>query len=524
MPNGNRHILSMLESYFDMFINLVAYAVSYVFVIMLYGPVISIIDPGTLLVLFANLFVCTLIYHILNLYKPNRYLRTFRSLPAVLQVNGVYYGINAIITAFVARTGYKEFVLFWILFAAIVSTAFLTFKRHTIKVILRTLRQKQYNLRKIIIIGDNTSTAAAYVKEVTSSENYGAMLIGFVGDKIDEEEVGIDKLGSFRELSAILDKYNPTDVVFAIDAYDKRHLIKLVNMCDDRCIKVYFLPVIYGFFKTSRQIEQVGRVPLINIHSTPLDNRGNAIIKRAMDIIGSILLILITSPIMIATAIGVKATSPGPIFFKQKRIGVLGKPFTMLKFRSMRVNDESDKAWTTGEDPRKTKFGTFIRRTAIDELPQLFNVLAGSMSLVGPRPEIPVFVDYFREIIPLYMIKHYVKPGITGLAQINGLRGDTSIEERIHKDIEYIEHWSILLDIAILLKTPFKAINRNEKYVTVDAGTDKKAPTSVDEIACESKEEPLAAIQVKGSSEETADEKDIHLAEKTSTEKDTENG
>jgi len=191
----------------------------------------------------------------------------------------------------------------------------------------------------------------------------------------------------------------------------------------------------------------------------------NAAVKRIFDIVGSSLLILLTSPIMIFAAIGVYISSPGPILFKQKRVGRLGKNFTMLKFRSMRVNDESNKAWTTGNDPRKTKFGTFLRRTAIDELPQLFNVLMGSMSLVGPRPEIPVFVEHFKEIVPLYMIKHYVKPGITGLAQIKGFRGDTSIEARIHEDIEYIENWSLMLDIYVLLKTPLKAFNKNEKYV-----------------------------------------------------------
>ena len=268
-------------------------------------------------------------------------------------------------------------------------------------------------------------------------------------------------------LAEILDKYKPTDVVFAIDAYDKRHLIRLVNMCDDRCIKVYFLPVIYGFFKHPRQIEQVGAVPIINIHSTPLDNHAKALLKRTLDIVGSILLIIITSPIMLFAAIGIKITSHGPILFRQQRVGKLGKKFTMLKFRSMLVNNRSSKEWSTGVDDRKTKFGNFLRKTSIDELPQLFNVLSGSMSLVGPRPEIPMFVEYFKEIIPLYMVKHYVKPGITGLAQIKGLRGDTSVEDRIHEDISYIENWSFALDLKILLATPFKALNRSEKYVEV---------------------------------------------------------
>jgi len=163
-------------------------------------------------------------------------------------------------------------------------------------------------------------------------------------------------------------------------------------------------------------------------------------------------------------AIGVRLSSPGPIFFKQVRVGSMGKKFMMLKFRSMRVNNESNTAWSTGNDPRKTRFGTFIRKTAIDELPQFFNVLKGDMSLVGPRPEIPFYVDYFKERVPLYMVKHYVKPGITGLAQINGFRGDTSIEDRIHADISYLENWSLALDLYILLKTPFKALNKSEKF------------------------------------------------------------
>jgi lipopolysaccharide/colanic/teichoic acid biosynthesis glycosyltransferase len=168
---------------------------------------------------------------------------------------------------------------------------------------------------------------------------------------------------------------------------------------------------------------------------------------------------------MLFAAIGTKISSPGPILFKQQRIGKLGKSFTMLKFRSMVVNDSQDNTWSSSGDARITKFGSFLRRTAIDELPQFFNVLAGHMSLVGPRPEIPVFVEQFRETVPLYMIKHYVRPGVTGLAQIKGLRGDTSLEDRIHEDIAYLENWSLMLDFAILLKTPFKAFNKSERYM-----------------------------------------------------------
>ena len=468
MQNENRGVFSAFETYIDMLINMIAFIISYIFVIMIDSSetaLVELLHPVTIIILFFNMLMTSFVYHMLNVYRPLRYMKPYRSLPEILKVNLIYFGALSAIAAFLTRAEYKQFILFWILFSAILSTAFLAFKRHTIKVVLALLRTRQYHLRKVIIVGDNTAAASDYIKEVASNSQYGTLVIGYVGDKIDPNEIELEKLGSFKDLAKILDKYRPTDVVFAIDAYDKRHLIRLVNMCDDRCIKVYFLPVIYGFFKNSRQIEQIGSVPLVNIHSTPLDNPANAAIKRAFDIVGSLFLILLTSPVMLAAAIGVYFTSPGPIFFKQKRVGRMGKYFTMLKFRSMRVNSDSNKAWTTGQDPRKTKFGTFLRRTAIDELPQLFNVLAGSMSLVGPRPEIPVFVEHFKEIVPLYMIKHYVKPGITGLAQIKGFRGDTSIEARIHEDIEYIENWSFMLDLYVLFKTPFKAINKNEKYV-----------------------------------------------------------
>lgn len=472
MGNGNRGVFSALESYIDMLINLIAFFVGYIFVVMIEEPKVDIFHPVTIAVIFGNLLVSSMTYHALNLYRQLRYMKPFRSIPEILKVNAVYFGALTAISAFLTRPSYKQFILFWILFSAIASTAFLSFKRHLIKVLFAIFRARQYHLRKVIIIGDNTTAAVDYVREVASNSQYGMVIIGYVGDKINAEDISVEKLGAFKDLAKILDKYRPTDVVFAIDAYDKRHLIKLVNMCDDRCIKVYFLPVIYGFFKNSRQIEQIGTVPLINIHSTPLDNPANAIIKRTFDIVGSILLIILTAPVMIAAAIGVRISSPGPIFFKQKRVGRMGHYFTMLKFRSMRVNRDSNKAWTTGTDPRKTKFGTFLRRTAIDELPQLFNVLAGSMSLVGPRPEIPVFVEHFKDIVPLYMIKHYVKPGITGLAQIKGFRGDTSIEARIHEDIAYIENWTLALDLYVLFKTPFKAINKNEKYVSPDGETE----------------------------------------------------
>ena len=186
--------------------------------------------------------------------------------------------------------------------------------------------------------------------------------------------------------------------------------------------------------------------------------------KRSVDLFGAVVALILFSPVMLITAIVIKVTSPGPLIFKQERIGLKNKPFYMYKFRSMVVQEDTDekKEWTTKNDPRVTPVGRFIRRTSIDELPQLFDVLMGTMSLVGPRPERPQFVDKFKEEIPRYMIKHQVRPGLTGWAQVNGYRGDTSIRKRIEYDLYYIENWTIGFDFKIILLTFFKGfINKN---------------------------------------------------------------
>ena len=223
------------------------------------------------------------------------------------------------------------------------------------------------------------------------------------------------------------------------------------------------LPSFHQFVSSRPFIEQEAGLPLVRINRIALDNMGLAFVKRLADIVGSFVLIVVTSPIMAMAAVGTKLSSPGPIIFRQTRVGRGRKPFCIFKFRSMRINDASDSAWTTASDPRRTPFGSFMRHYSIDELPQLFNVLKGDMSLVGPRPEIPQHVNSFKLSIPLYMVRHQVRPGMTGWAQVNGLRGDTSVEQRVEYDLFYIENWSLLFDLRILLMTPFRGIvNKQE--------------------------------------------------------------
>ena len=230
-------------------------------------------------------------------------------------------------------------------------------------------------------------------------------------------------------------------------------------MCEKTGTKASIIPFYAAYLPSNPQIDDLDGLALINLRRIPLDNLGNAFLKRAEDILGSLVLILLTSPLMLIAAVGVKLSSPGPILFCQERVGRDKKVFRMYKFRSMRVNTKQQTGWSTDTDPRKTRFGALIRKCSIDELPQLFNVLRGDMSLVGPRPEVPFYVEQFKEEIPRYMVKHQVRPGITGWAQVCGFRGDTSIEKRIEHDLYYIENWNLLFDVKILLMTVFKAVN-----------------------------------------------------------------
>ena len=470
MNNQNGAVFWIFENALDALINFLVLLSSYALVFFIInGVALNLLGLGTQIAVYIPAVISGIIYRVAGLYRPVSYFGIGYPYHRLALVNLLYFSAFLIVALFFSESQ-DSFYLFWISLSFTFSTAFLFLKKSLIVLFVRAIRYRRAEVKKVIIIGDNTDAIRAFVKETIRSGEC-VMILGAVGKEM-HSDAGCELLGDIDRLSEILDSTRPDLAVFALDYYDRQKLVGLVNLCDERCVKVYFLPVIFGFFKSTRQVERVGALPLINVHATPLDNRFNAFLKRIIDIFGSIALIILTSPIMLAAAVGVRVTSGSPVLFKQKRVGKMGRRFTMLKFRSMRESDTSNTQWTTSRDPRKTRFGTFMRRTAIDELPQLFNVLVGSMSLVGPRPEIPHFVNEFKGEIPLYMVKHYAKPGITGLAQIRGLRGDTSVDERILADIDYIENWSLLLDIIILLKTPFKAFNKNERYVS--EGEDEK--------------------------------------------------
>ena len=275
---------------------------------------------------------------------------------------------------------------------------------------------------------------------------------------------GIKVLGRIDNLMVILPENHLDEIAITLGLSEYHRLESIVALCEKSGVHTKFIPDYYNIIPTKPYTEDILGLPVINIRYVPLTNTFSAALKRLMDIIGSLAAIILSSPVMLVCAIIIKVSSPGPLIFRQERVGLHNRPFTMYKFRSMVVQEanKESKAWTVRDDPRVTPVGRFMRKTSIDELPQLFNVLKGEMSLVGPRPERPYYVEKFQEEIPRYMVKHQVRPGMTGWAQIHGYRGDTSIRRRIDYDLYYIENWTIGLDFKILVLTVFNGfVNKN---------------------------------------------------------------
>lgn len=342
------------------------------------------------------------------------------------------------------------------------STLALCAKRYLLRLVLTNIRLRGLNQKHVIVVGTG-KLARQYATSIAAAPEYGYRIDGYIGN-LDASSLQ-PMLGSFTQLDEHLRKPGIDEVIIALEHEELDALLPIISVCEKNGTKVSVIPFYNDIIPSHPTIEIIGESKIISLRSNPLDNVGFAFLKRTFDVAVSILLLILTSPLLLAAMIGVKLSSPGPILFKQERVGLNKRPFCMLKFRSMRLNPKQATGWTTGSDPRRTRFGSFLRKFSIDELPQLVNVLRGDMSLIGPRPELPFFVEQFRESIPLYMVKHQVRPGMTGWAQVNGYRGDTSIDTRIRHDIWYIENWSVSLDLKILLMTVFGAWKNNEKVI-----------------------------------------------------------
>ncbi len=340
-----------------------------------------------------------------------------------------------------------------------------TLERNLIRTVLRSMRAKGYNQKHIILVGYSRA-AEGYIDRVLANPEWGYRVRGILDDhkQWGYDYRGIKVIGTLKELKPILDMNRLDEIAITLSLKEYAGLEQIVAVCEKSGVHTKFIPDYNNVIPTRPYTEDLQGLPVINIRHVPLNDPLNAAMKRVVDIFGAVVALILFSPIMLVTAVLIKLTSPGPLIYCQERVGLHNRPFKMYKFRSMEVQaPEKEKSeWTTKRDPRVTPIGRIIRKTSIDEMPQLFNVLFGSMSLVGPRPERPYFVERFKEEIPRYMIKHQVRPGMTGWAQVNGYRGDTSITKRIEHDLYYIENWTLGFDFKILFLTFFKGfINKN---------------------------------------------------------------
>lgn len=466
MIKDNQKVFNRLMVIIDAAITAASFMLAYFFkfYVLNNGP-----GPGVLpavVYLRIALFILPiymLIYYFIGVYTPKRTVRRRYEIYGIVKANTIGILTLIILLYMIIREfNVSRSVMGFFYFINIFITS-------SFRIILRkglnTIRSKGYNLKHILLVG-YSRPAEEYIDRLTDNPQWGYAAVGILDNHIPAGTLyrGVKVLGSLGNLEIILPENKLDEIAITLSLKDYDYLEKIVDTCEKSGVHTKFIPDYNSLIPSKPYTEDLMGLPVINIRNVPLTNTGNKMIKRAMDIIGSLLGIVITSPIMLLAAILVKLTSPGPVIFKQERVGLHNRPFYMYKFRSMEQQSAKDekKAWTVKNDPRVTGIGKVLRRTSLDELPQLFNILKGDMSLVGPRPERPQFVEKFKEEIPRYMVKHQVRPGLTGWAQVNGLRGDTSIRKRIDYDIYYIENWTLGFDIKIIFMTFFTGfINKN---------------------------------------------------------------
>lgn len=326
---------------------------------------------------------------------------------------------------------------------------------------LRLLQARGIGQGRVLLIGTGDA-GRMILQKILHTPNLGYHIVGVVDSNVSAAPVeAVPLLGTPADIPQIIEDYRVDEVIVALPEASHQEILGIVSMCEREKVSIRVFPDVFQIMANEVSISDFGGLPLLTVRDVAL--RGwKLALKRTVDVVGASLTLLFISPVMMLTALLIKLESPGPVFYVQERMGLDAKPFPMLKFRSMRADAETNgPGWTVKNDPRRTRFGAIIRRISLDELPQFINVLVGDMSLVGPRPERPVYVEQFRQRIPRYMDRHREKAGLTGWAQVNGLRGDTSVVERTKYDVWYIENWSLALDFKIMIQTVLNAARRN---------------------------------------------------------------
>ncbi len=427
-------------------------------------PIVHGVPPlgPYLLMLVPILIVWGVSFHTFGLYRPRRIGSHFSEAADIAKASSLgALVLVAVMTFFFRGYDYSRVVIayFWVL-----SIVAVWFSRAAFREALRLARRRGYNLRYAVVVGGG-ELASTVVRGIRARPDVGIQILGLVGDKKEDAGGGVSWLGGYADLRAVLDGHTVDQVILALSHEDQGRLRGLLEAVGDEPVTIHVVPDLFRFASLRGGVEEFEGMPFIHLRDSPLHG-WSQVAKRAFDIAFSFAVLVGLSPVLGLVALGVKLTSKGPVLYRQERMGLDGQRFHMLKFRTMREDAEAETGpvWAAAADPRRVPFGSVLRRFSLDELPQFVNVLRGEMSAVGPRPERPVFVEHFRRTVPGYMLRHKVKSGVTGWAQVNGLRGNTSLEKRIEYDLEYIERWSFGFDLKIIALTVGRILFERNAY------------------------------------------------------------
>lgn len=417
-----------------------------------YGSVSSIHE--TLAVALMLMVVWPAVGWLGGLYTSRRSTNVISEIFDVFKTTAVAFLVLVTLTYFARDVRYSRAVM--VLWAAF-NVTLLALVRAASMATLRRLRAGGYNLRHVLVVGSG-DLAERVLLTIRGQASLGLRVAGAVAEDEDRALVGTalgqtTVVGTVSQLAELLAARDVDQVIVALPIHKLGALRGIMDVLSRETVDVRLIPDFYQYMTLCGSVEEFSGLPIINLQSSPLWG-WNLVVKRSFDVLAACVGLLLVAPLMAIIALWIRLSSPGPVFYRQERVGMDGQSFDMYKFRTMRVNAEEDGAqMTLPNDPRRTVVGSLLRKLSIDELPQLWNVLRGDMSLVGPRPERPCFIETFKQEIPRYALRHKIKAGMTGWAQINGLRGNTSIAKRIELDLYYIENWSLLLDIKIVLRT-----------------------------------------------------------------------
>ncbi|MBM4147598.1 MAG: undecaprenyl-phosphate glucose phosphotransferase [Lentisphaerae bacterium] len=402
------------------------------------------------------------VYQALGLYVRPQTGNFENRIPRIVR-GSIIGSVLAVVVAFVLKNE-MEFSSMVILLAAPITTALVLLERYVVYRAEWNMARHSPKTSRVIVVGTDP-VAVRLSRTIRKEPMLRAEVVGYLRAGVEPAAADIPAdriLGTPDDLPRLIGELGVDRVILTGAGLGRKAILDLLLLCERRMVTFNMVPDLFSIMTSSMDVQSLNDIPLLSVGHWPLDHLWNRALKRTEDIAGSIFGLVIGAPAIALAAAAIRATSPGPVFFRQERCGLKGKPFTLYKLRTMRIDaeDGTGPVFTVPGDPRTTKVGAFLRRHNLDELPQLWNVFKGDMSLVGPRPERPHFVERFREDINRYMWRHVSKPGITGWAQVNGLRGSTtSIEERVRYDLYYLENWSLAFDLKILLRTVFAREN-----------------------------------------------------------------